>query len=196
MKYIKLLKSILFMILSVNITKAIKCEQVDNQQCLVRETIVNTNDNEPRYYPYSIKLNKCTGSCDTLDNPFAKTCKPNKTAKKVVKMYDMLHNRHVPMRFKEDVSCKCECSLNSSVCSHKMQRWDKDKCRCKCKRRGCKKGYVWDYSVCSCINVYGLSNLDDLDNVCDNTKTNSANKINSSNIYYLIIFYFFYFFFI
>ena len=41
---------------SVNLSKYIL---MNNQECNIRPEIINTNSNEPLFYPYSIKLNKC-----------------------------------------------------------------------------------------------------------------------------------------
>ena len=29
------------------------------------------------FYPYSITINKCKGSCNTINDPYAKLCVPN-----------------------------------------------------------------------------------------------------------------------
>ena len=34
---------------------------------------------EFHYYPFSVKLDRCTGSCNTLNNLSNKECVPNKT---------------------------------------------------------------------------------------------------------------------
>ena len=44
------------------------------QECKIRSEIVNVNTNEPMFYPYSIKINKCKGSCNTINDPCAKIC--------------------------------------------------------------------------------------------------------------------------
>ena len=33
-----------------------------NQKCMSRHKIIDVNNNEPIFYPYSIKVNKCSGS--------------------------------------------------------------------------------------------------------------------------------------
>ena len=38
---------------------------------MVRSKIIEMNKN---YYPFKIFVNKCLGSCNTINNPFAKTC--------------------------------------------------------------------------------------------------------------------------
>ena len=51
--------------------------QYDNQECKVRPAIMNINSNEPLFYPYSIAVNKCSGSCDDINNPYTKLCIPD-----------------------------------------------------------------------------------------------------------------------
>ena len=42
----------------------------------MRPEIINLNTNEPLFYPYSIKINKCKGSCNTINDQCAKICIP------------------------------------------------------------------------------------------------------------------------
>ena len=53
---------------------ALKCVSMNNQECKGRPEILNVN--EPSSYPYSILLNKCSGSCKNINNPYAKLCIP------------------------------------------------------------------------------------------------------------------------
>ena len=46
-----------------------KCISMSNQECKVRPEIVNVNSNEPKFYPYSVKINKCIGSCNNINDP-------------------------------------------------------------------------------------------------------------------------------
>ena len=46
-----------------NVT-SLKCVSMNNQECKIRPEIINLNTNEPLFYPYSIKINKCKGSCN------------------------------------------------------------------------------------------------------------------------------------
>ena len=38
----------------------------------VKKEIINVNSNEPLFYPYGIKVNKCSGSCNKINDPYAK----------------------------------------------------------------------------------------------------------------------------
>ena len=39
---------------------------MNNQGCKVRADILNINNNEPLFYPYSIFVNKYSGSCNNI----------------------------------------------------------------------------------------------------------------------------------
>ena len=43
----------------------------------VRPEIVNVNSNEPVFIPLSIKTSKCSGSCNNINNPYAKLYVPD-----------------------------------------------------------------------------------------------------------------------
>ena len=47
---------------------------MNNQECKVRPQIVNVNSEEPVFFPFSIKTSKCSGSCNNINNPYAKLC--------------------------------------------------------------------------------------------------------------------------
>ena len=58
-------------ILKVNL---LECVSMNNQGCKIRSEIINVNSNEPLFYPYSIKINTCSGSCNNINDPYAKLC--------------------------------------------------------------------------------------------------------------------------
>ena len=53
------------------------CVLMNNQECKIRSEIINVNTNEPIFYPYSITITKCKGSCNTINDPYAKLCFPD-----------------------------------------------------------------------------------------------------------------------
>ena len=53
---------------------ALSCISMNNQACKVRPKIINVNSNEPVFYPFSIKTSKCSGSCNNINDPYAKIC--------------------------------------------------------------------------------------------------------------------------
>ena len=52
----------------------LSCISMNNQECKVRPEIINVNSNEPVFYPFSIKISKCSGSCNNINDPYAKLC--------------------------------------------------------------------------------------------------------------------------
>ena len=56
---------------------ALKYDSMSNQECKVRPAIMNINSNEPLFYPCSTAVNKCSGSCDDINNPYTKLCIPD-----------------------------------------------------------------------------------------------------------------------
>ena len=47
---------------------------MNNQECQIRSEIIDINSNEPGFYPYKININKCSGSCNNINDPYAKLC--------------------------------------------------------------------------------------------------------------------------
>ena len=63
-----------YIILNVNSLESVS---MNNQERKIRPEIININTNEPVFYPHSIKINKCKGSCNTINDPYAKICVPD-----------------------------------------------------------------------------------------------------------------------
>ena len=55
-------------------TTPFKCISMTNQECKVRPEIVNVNSDEPLSCPFIIKTSKCSGSCNNINDPYAKMC--------------------------------------------------------------------------------------------------------------------------
>ena len=79
----------LFSILKV---KTLECVSVVNQKCIPRPKILDVNEDvgEVLFYPYNVLVNKCSGSCNTLDNPMAKLYVPNIIKRINMKVYNFL----------------------------------------------------------------------------------------------------------
>ena len=56
---------------SVNL---LECISMNSQEYRVRPEVFNVNSNEPFFYPFSIKTGKCSGSCNNINDPYAKLC--------------------------------------------------------------------------------------------------------------------------
>ena len=51
---------------------SLSCISIKNQECKARREIVNVNSNNPIFYPFSIKISKCSGNCNNINDPYAK----------------------------------------------------------------------------------------------------------------------------
>ena len=137
-------------------TKALECVSVVNQKCMPRPKILDVNEGvgEVLFYPYNALVNKCSGSCNTFDNPMAKLCVPNVIKRVNMQVYNFLMRLNETRNVLWHESCKCVCKINSSVCNNK-QIWYHDTCRCDCNEDfagiiNCTKGYTWNPSTCEC----------------------------------------------
>ena len=68
----------------------LSCISLKNQECKVRPKIADINSNNPIFYPFSIKINKCSGSCNNINNPYAKICVPNDVKDLNVKVFNLM----------------------------------------------------------------------------------------------------------
>ena len=79
----------LFNVLKV---KTLESLSVTNQKSMPRPKILDVNEGvcEALFYPYNVLVNKCSGSCDILDDPMAKLCVPNVIKSVNMKVYNFL----------------------------------------------------------------------------------------------------------
>ena len=132
---------------------SLSCISMNNQECKVRLKIVNVNSNEPIFFPYSIKTSKCSGSCDNINDPYAKLFVPDVVKNLNTKVLNLMSRTNETRHIEWSETCKCKFRVDPSVCNNK-QRWNDDKCRCECKelidKGACDKGFIWNHSNCEC----------------------------------------------
>ena len=78
---------------------SLECVSMNNQEWKVRTKIIDLNTNEPMFYPYSIKINRCKGSCNIINDPYAKICVPDQIKDTSVKVFNLMsitnETRHI-----------------------------------------------------------------------------------------------------
>ena len=71
-----------------------KCVSLSNQKCLIQPTLINLHPNEyyqeHHYYPFAVKLDRCVGSCNTLNDLSNKVCVPNKTETLTLSVFNLI----------------------------------------------------------------------------------------------------------
>ena len=127
---------------------------MNNQKCKARPKIIDINNNEPVFYSYSIKVNKCSESCSNINDPYAKLCIPDIVKNTNVKVCNLMSRINETRQMIWHEICKCVCRLSSAVCNSRQVR-NEDKCRCECRedlvnKMVCDKGYIWNPSNCAC----------------------------------------------
>ena len=143
--------SLLISLFGVIKTRALECVSVVNQKCMPKPKILDVNEVS---IMYNILVNKCSGSCNTFDNPMAKLCVPNVIKRVNMQVYNFLMRLNETRNALWHKSCKCICKLNSSICNNK-QIWNGDTCRCDCNEVftgiiNCTKWYMWNPSTYEC----------------------------------------------
>ena len=69
---------------------SLECFSMNNQKCKTRTKIININNNKSLFYPFSIKVNKGSGSCNNINNPYAKLCIPDVVKNTNVKVFNLM----------------------------------------------------------------------------------------------------------
>ena len=73
----------------LNVT-SLKCVSMNNQDCKIRPKITIINYNEPLFYLCSIEVNKCSGSCNNINDPYSKLCVPDVVKNINVKVFNLM----------------------------------------------------------------------------------------------------------
>ena len=63
---------------------------MDNQVCKVRPKIINLNSNESVFYRFSIKVSKCSSSCNNINDQYAQICVPDAVKDLSVKVFNLM----------------------------------------------------------------------------------------------------------
>ena len=85
--------AMIFFIFNPSNINSLECVSVNNEDCRTRTKIININNNEPVFYPFSIKVNKCSGSCNNIIDPYGKLCVPDIVKNKNVKVFNLMSNK-------------------------------------------------------------------------------------------------------
>ena len=108
-------------------TTPLSCISMNNQAWKIRPETINLNSNKPVFYPFSIKTSKCSGSCNNINDPYAKICVPDAVKDLNVKVFNLMSRSNETRHIKWHERCKCKYRLDASVCNNK-QHWSNDKC--------------------------------------------------------------------
>ena len=148
--------TMMFFSCNLSSVNPLECFSMNNQECSVRPEIVKVNSNEPVFYPFCIK---CSGSCNNINDPYAKLCVPDVVKNINIKVFNLMSRTNETRHIKSRKTCKCKCRLDASVCNSK-QRWNDDKCRCECKELIYKEYVIKDlFRILVIVNVNVINHV-------------------------------------
>ena len=79
---------------------------------MIQPTLINLHSNEYsqelHYYPFSVKLDRCVGSCNTLNDLSNKVCVPNKTEDLNLSVFNMIKGKNESKTLTKLISCNCK----------------------------------------------------------------------------------------
>ena len=94
MKIFRFVKKVFFVGLTIlsSFTNAnsLSCISMNNQECKTRPQVVNVNGDEPVFFLFSIETSKCSGSCNNINHPYAKTCVNDVVKNLNVKVFNLM----------------------------------------------------------------------------------------------------------
>ena len=106
----------------------LSCISMSNQECKTRPQVADVNGDEPVFFPFSIETSTCSGSCNNINQPYAKICVPDVVKNLNVKVFNLLLRTNETRHIEWHKASKCECKFGANVCNNK-QRWNKNKSR-------------------------------------------------------------------
>ena len=85
----------------------------------------NECSQEFHYYPFAVKLDRCIGSCNTLNNISNKVLVQNKTEDSNLSVLNTITGINESKILTKDISCECKCKFDGTKCN--SNQWSKDK---------------------------------------------------------------------
>ena len=89
-RFIKQSFAVITTFFNLSYVNSLKSISMNNQEYKARPKIIDVNNNEPVFYPSSIKVNKCSGSWSNINDPYAKLCVPDITKNINAKVLNLL----------------------------------------------------------------------------------------------------------
>ena len=93
---------------------------LNNQKCVSQPTIKlhpNEYSQEFHYYPFEVKLDRCVGSCNTLNDLSNKVCVPNKTEDLKLRVFNIITEINESKTLTKHISCECKCQFDGRKCN-------------------------------------------------------------------------------
>ena len=88
---------------------------------MIQPTFTNLHPNEYcqdfHFYPFAVKLYRCVGNCNILNNLSNKVCVPDKTEDLNLSAFNMIAGINESKTLKKHISCECKCRFDGRKCN-------------------------------------------------------------------------------
>ena len=79
---------------------------------MIQPSLINLHpyeySQEFHYYPFVVKLDRCVGSCNTLNDLSNKVCVPSKTEDLNLSVFNMITGKNESKILTKGISCECK----------------------------------------------------------------------------------------
>ena len=114
----------------VNASNHTNCSSLSNEKCMIQPTLINLDPNEYNqefhYYPFVVKLDRCVGSCSSLNNLSNKVCVPNETEYLNLSVFNMIIGINQSKTLTKHISWEWNWRFDGNKCNSD-QWWKNDK---------------------------------------------------------------------
>ena len=104
---------------------------INNHQCVVRSTPIDLNPDDIHYYSFTLNVDRCDGSYNTVEDLFleycCRICIPNLTEDVDLKVFNMMKEISESKTLIKNISCEYKCEFDGRKYNSK-QSWNNDKC--------------------------------------------------------------------
>ena len=114
-RFIKKAFAVIATFFNLSYVNSLECISMNNQEYKVRPKMIDVNSNEPVFFPYNIKVNKCSRSCSDINDPYAKLYVPDIIKNINVKVFNLMSRINETRQIMWHETCKCICRLTSAV---------------------------------------------------------------------------------
>ena len=87
---------------------------------MTKPTLINLQSKEYGHelhcYPFAVKLDRCVGSCNTLNDLSNKVCIPNKTEDLNLSLFNMITGINESKASAKYISCEAKCEFDRKKC--------------------------------------------------------------------------------
>ena len=123
-----------------------KCIWLRNPKCMIQPTLIDLHPNEYNqefhWNPFAVKLSRCVGSCNTLNDLSKKVSVPSKTEDLNLSVFNMITETNESKTLIKYTSYKYQSKFDGEICNSN-QWWNDNKYKCECKKHHVCESHIF-----------------------------------------------------